>query len=62
LSSSQLLSDFEGLPNRINELGLTNYADGARKPVFANHKLRHHGLRDGIGRRFQAILLKITSP
>jgi len=46
----------------MNEQGLTNDADSARKPVFANHKFCQQGLCDGIGRRFQAILLKITSP
>jgi hypothetical protein len=52
-SSPILKHDFEKLPND---------ADGARKPVFANYKLRQHGLRHGIGRRLQTVLLKITSP
>ena len=42
-------------------VALTNDADGAGKPVFANSKLCQHGLRQGVRGRLQTVLLKIAS-
>jgi hypothetical protein len=39
-----------------------NDADGAWKPILTDYKLRQHGLRSGIRRRYQTVLLKIASP
>jgi hypothetical protein len=58
--SSQLLFQFESQNLKSGFVGLTNDADGAGKPVFANRKLCQHCFRLGIRRRLQTVLLKIT--
>jgi hypothetical protein len=58
--SSHLLFQFESQNLKSGFEGLTNDADGAGKAVFANRKLCQHGLRQGIRRRLQTVLLKIT--
>jgi hypothetical protein len=58
--SSQLLVQFESQNLKSAFEGLTNDADGAGKPVFADRKLCQHRFRLGIRRSLQTVLLKIA--